>query len=343
MLQIRAVTLSSYTDVARFLGIDGRSLLRDYGIPLVSLGEPEARISARAAAQLLEASAEKSGVDSFGIRMAECRSFASIGPVALLLQHLPNLGAAIECLAHLQRRFSDIVQVSCEQTGDAAMLRFDVAPEIKGAQAADLQIALGYLVLIGVSQGQWRPEAVHFTRGVPSDVDHFSRFFNSPLEFNSSFNGFSCSSASLKTALPRAEPTMAAHARRLIEVPERGARIESFLDHVRQSVALLLPAGRATLGEVAANLSLTKRSLQRKLAGEDSAFANVLNEARRNLAIRYLSASAKSISEIAGDLGYSNPSSFSRWFAGEFGLSAGDWRKGRATSEPPPATWKVSK
>lgn len=342
VLQIRAVTLSSYMDVARFVGIDGRSLLREHGIALAALEDPEARISARAAARLLELSAKRSGVDSFGLRMAECRSFSSIGPIALLLQHLPNLADTVKCLALLQRRVSDIVQVSAEEQGGTAIVRFDVDPEIRGAQSIDLQVALGHLVLKAVSQGAWRPDAIHLTRTAPRDVEHFRRHFDAPLEFDSGFNGFSCSPAALLGPLPLAEPNMAAHARSLLNVPQQTAPFDSLLDHVRQSVALLLPNGRATAENVAANLGLTKRTLQRKLADQDAAFAVLLNEVRRNLAVRYLSGTRRAISEVAADLGYAEVSSFTRWFTSDFGCAPSAWRNKDTASQVPPAMWKVA-
>src|SRR3569833_511767 len=79
VLQVRAVTLSGYLEVARFLGLDGFAKLTEYGIGPSGLDDPEGRLPAGAVSRLLERSAEQSGVDCFGIRMAECRSFAGIG------------------------------------------------------------------------------------------------------------------------------------------------------------------------------------------------------------------------------------------------------------------------
>src|SRR3569623_651122 len=71
VLQVRAVSLSGYLEVARFLGLDGFAMLSEYGIGPAGLDDPERRLPASAASRLLERSAERSGVDSFGMRMAE--------------------------------------------------------------------------------------------------------------------------------------------------------------------------------------------------------------------------------------------------------------------------------
>ena len=89
---------------------------------------------------------------------------------------------------------------------------------------------------------------------------------------------------------------------------------------------LLLPAGRATLEQVGANLGQHPRALQRQLEREGRSFAMLLNEVRRELALRYLASPAQSVGAVARMTGYATPSSFSRWFAAEFGMSPAQWR-----------------
>src|SRR5688572_14286621 len=90
MHQVRAVTLTGYLEVARFVGLDGRRMLRQAGISLEALEDPENRIPAAPIVRLLENSAEQSGCENFGLLMAEARSFASVGPLSLLLERLAN-------------------------------------------------------------------------------------------------------------------------------------------------------------------------------------------------------------------------------------------------------------
>jgi len=59
---------------------------------------------------------------------------------------------------------------------------------------------------------------------------------------------------------------------------------------------------------------------------EGRSFAILLGEARRELALRYLSNSTLSVAAIAQMTGYSSPSSFTRWFAAEFGVAPAAWR-----------------
>lgn len=342
MLQVRAVSLSGYTEVARFLGLDGFALLAECGIGQAGLDDPEGRLPASAAVKLLERSAERSGVDSIGLRMAACRSFASIGPLSLLLQHLPTVRDVVAAIGQYRRSMSDVFDIDLEERGDVAIICCDLNSEIPGAQAADLALGLTYTILTGASHGRWLPEAVHFTHDKPADVSYFAQYFRAPLEFDSRFSGLSCSRRSLDIPLPLADAGMAANAARLLAVAPPPSELRSAGEQVRRSIALLLPDGRASLKAVAANLDTTQRSLQRSLAVEGFTFAALLDEVRRELAERYLSNSRRSLTETAESLGYSKLSSFTRWFTQQFGASPSAWRKGQlAASAGPPPMWKI--
>jgi AraC-like DNA-binding protein len=77
---------------------------------------------------------------------------------------------------------------------------------------------------------------------------------------------------------------------------------------------------------VGANLGMHPRALQRHLDREGRTFAMLLNEVRRELALRYLASPTHSVGSVAQMTGYATPSSFSRWFASEFGMSPAQWR-----------------
>ena len=79
---------------------------------------------------------------------------------------------------------------------------------------------------------------------------------------------------------------------------------------------------------VAATLGVNVRTLQRHLEEAGESYAGLLNEARRELVPRYLENRAYSLTQVAQLLGYEFPSSFSRWFRGQFGMSPARWRAG---------------
>ena len=147
-----------------------------------------------------------------------------------------------------------------------------------------------------------------------------------PIEFGDTFNGLSSTREAMLRPNPMADAAMARHARRLLHLLPVKPISETMRDRVRRAITLLLPSGRATIEQVAAQLGMSPRSLQRRLDDEGHQFAELLAEVRRELATAYLANSAHPVTTVAGLLGYASPSSFTRWFAGTFGASPQAWR-----------------
>ncbi|MFV0276059.1 MAG: helix-turn-helix domain-containing protein, partial [Parahaliea sp.] len=71
---------------------------------------------------------------------------------------------------------------------------------------------------------------------------------------------------------------------------------------------------------------LNLRTQQRRLEQHKETFASLINGVRRDLAMRYMANEHYSMSQIADLLGYSMPSSFTRWFITQFGAAPARWR-----------------
>ncbi|GLZ02454.1 AraC family transcriptional regulator [Actinoplanes sp. NBRC 103695] len=91
-------------------------------------------------------------------------------------------------------------------------------------------------------------------------------------------------------------------------------RVETTTTRVRAALLELLPAGAATALQVSRRLAMSSRTLQRRLALEDTTFQAVLEDVRLSLARHYLAQPEVSIPEMALLLGYDEPSSFYRAF-----------------------------
>lgn len=342
MHQIRAASLTSYLEVAKTLGIDGLGLLARTGIARSSLTDVETRLPAMAATRLLEQSAAQSGCDSFGLRMAQRRTFASLGAISLLLERLQDIEEVLDTLTASGRAFSDVVRVAVEHHNGSVFAKFNLIPSFTQNQATDLCVGMGYIALAGASHGRWKPEVVHFTHGTPRDRSTFDQFFQAPLQFDSDFNGFSFAADALRIPLPLADGKMAENARGLLRAAALPMVQAPASEHIRHLIGMLLSQGKATLAEVARNLDMTSRALQRELRAEGLTFARLLNEVRRDLARNQLRASRQTLTNIAQSLGYSDQSSFTRWFDREFGMAPSAWRKvQRSAAQRPPPTWQV--
>jgi len=83
---------------------------------------------------------------------------------------------------------------------------------------------------------------------------------------------------------------------------------------VENAIAPLLPHGKTGVGEIARQLGMSPRTLERRLSSEGLTFGGVLNELRCDLAKRYLREEDMPISKIAWLLGYQDAGGFTHAF-----------------------------
>jgi len=90
----------------------------------------------------------------------------------------------------------------------------------------------------------------------------------------------------------------------------------------------LLLAGHIRLDLVAAQLDVSPRTLQRRLADNDLTLTQLVNQTRITKACQRLSQQDVHISAIARETGFATPSAFSRAFQSWTGTSPREFRKG---------------
>ena len=324
---VRAAVLTHYFEVAASLKLDTRPLLRRVGLSKDMLADPEQRIPAIAALQLLEASAEAAHCPTFGLRMAELRQLADLGSISLLLAHQRTLRDVLNTSIHYRQLLNESLAMQIEEAGKFVIVREELVVEGCSALRQANELALGVFsrlcrALLGP---HWQPESVHFTHEAPADLQVHRRLFKCRLAFTSEFNGVVCAAADLNLPNPAADPAMATYARRFIEsLP--GAHERSVVLEARKAIYLLLPMGRANIEHTARGLRLTVRTLQRQLDEAGEVFSDLVTGVRRDLAQVYLAVPKYSLGQIAALLGYSVQSSFTRWFTAEFGMTPASWR-----------------
>ena len=344
MPQVRAAALASLDRVAGQVGLEPRALLRDAHLDPSLLADPERLLPFRAVSGLLEGAARQSGCDHFGLLMAEERSLASFGPLSLLLRHVDRVGDVARALVHYQRLFGGGIRLESDALDGGLLVRLELADATGNRQGTELALASFCRCIATVLGRPWRPESVHFVHSAPADSRPHQRVFGCPIDFESDFNGIVLGRDALQQANPSADGELVGHAEKLLGLIVTGSVPSSASERVRRSLRLLLPEQRGTFDDVAWDLALKPRSLQRLLEREGARYGALLNEIRRELALRHLATSCP-VALVANLTGYRRASSFTRWFRAEFGMPPAEWRERAVRSAshcaPPSETWHL--
>jgi AraC-like DNA-binding protein len=327
---VRVASLKGYLEVMGALGVDPRPLLKTHGLDRALLSNPEQFISAPAVIRLLEHSAQVTGCETIGLRMAEFRSLADLGATSLLIAHQPTLRDALATLTEYRARINSTLMLTLEELPGLVLLReeFSLKRPEPLRQTSDLALGVLARVCRAILGAGWRPQMVCFANAAPrpNDMVIYQRLFRCQPEFDREFTALGLSIEDLDRHNPGADVQLAIHARELLRAAIADDSL-STAQVVDQSVRLLLPTGKATIQNCAASMALTVRTLQRLLEAEGTSFSDILNATRMQLATEYLANSRMRVTDIAEILGYSSIGAFTRWHTQIFGKSPRDRRK----------------
>jgi AraC-like DNA-binding protein len=152
---IRSASLTHFAGLARSTGIDPATMLRKVRLPLTCLERRDLRIPVRNVRRLLEISAEVSGLETFGLRLAERGDLSNLGPLALLIREQATIGTALEALSRFIHIHNEGMRLVIDRREGLATITF----LIRGAMRQSTELALGSINrAIGfLCGGNWRP------------------------------------------------------------------------------------------------------------------------------------------------------------------------------------------
>ena len=331
---IRSATLYGYRELAETAGLNTRQLLQKTGIALSSLDVPDQLISVDAARDLLERSAQLSGWDDFGLRLAARRRLANLGQVSLVLREEPTALAAVQTLSRYLQLVNPSLLTDVDEAGDLVIIRESLLLSNDAPMRQSVEMAVGVMhgVLRELLGSSWRARRVCFAHRASSAsrATVFARsLFDCRIDYNAEFSGLVCDRSSLMQDLPGRDAAWALYSRALLDQALQQLSPSSS-DQVRQLIAALLPQGRCTADQVAGQLRVDRRTIARRLAQEGTTFSELLDVMRREWVVRQLRDSDRSATDISQLLGFASVSAFGHWFAPRFGMSARQWRAQQA-------------
>ena len=145
------------------------------------------------------------------------------------------------------------------------------------------------------------------------------------MRFDWDYDGIVCRAADLEKSIPASDPAMARYLKGYFDsiLPSTRAEVS---ETVRELVWVMLKSGSCSVERVAKYLGVESSTINRRLASEGESYSSILDAVRTDMAISFVENSQRPLSEIAGILGFSGLSAFSRWFRNRFGQSASEWR-----------------
>jgi len=323
----RYASLNGYLDLCRSLGIDPVPLMKDAGLDPAGLRLQDRWIPAAAVAKVLKNSAAQSGCEDFGLRLAERRQFANLGPLSLVVREEPDVRNALRILSRYQHMYNEALRTRVDELNDLATIRIeaDFGEPVDARQFIELTVAVAQRLLAGFLGARWRPIAVCFAHSAPKKLGMHRQLFGPVVNFGHNFSGIVLAASDLDAPNRMSDPGLQPYTTQLLDSFGSPADV-TIADRVRELIELLLPTGRCSADFVARSLGSDRRTVHNHLAKTGESYSSILNSTRTELADGLVGNSQHPFTEIADLLSFSAPSNFSRWFHGQFGCSPKDWR-----------------
>ncbi len=286
-------------------------------------------LGARADA-IFDAAAAQLGDPAVALTLAARLPIGSLGILDYALCTSSCLGDAIRRVAKYYSVVTERVTLTVVEEGERASLLFErkagAGHSRHWAEFASAMIALRIRQTLGRPSPLAR---VTFAHGAPASTAAHDAFFGVPVEWDAPGDRLELEASLLALPLLTAASSLAeALEDRMREIAPAPGAPDPLVVRVRVAVAELLDARETTLDAAAARVHLTRRTLQRELKARGTSHTILLDEVRRERALRLLADGALSVTEVAYRLGLSEPSAFFRSFRRWTGVSPQAFRKG---------------
>jgi AraC-like DNA-binding protein len=308
-------------------GVSAEQLLAGLGLREERLEEPFARLPLETVCALLARARELTGEPGLGFYLGLDKRVTSYGYLGFAAMTAASVRESLELVVRFVPAQTGAFGVRLQADGASAALVIDLRADFGDVEDVFLFNAVVSLWQIGSAlTGRELRGVTELTLPEPRYYRRFVELLPH-VRFGQGQNRLVFDAATLDLPLMSADRAALRLARDQCEAALEALIADSGL--TQRVRALLAPSADAPaeLASVAATLGMSPRTLKRRLAAHGASFTELLAEARRELALRLLSASSLSVEAIAQRVGYSTAPNFIRAFRRWTGSTPSAYRR----------------
>jgi len=301
-------------------GVNPDDLLKDVGLRRADVLDPDNRIPYAAVLAFVERAATTLGDTSYGLRLGAAQEARNSGMLGFLMLNSPTLLDALSNIQRYHRVLGDGEDIEIVRTGPRFTLRFrETDKALRGLRHNSEYIAA---IIVRACRDMTRkrisPVRVEFMHGRPNAKVAYADYLGCPVKFHAEWDALIYDDDTMSLPVIGADSA-------LLKVLERACqkilgptpKKSDIVHDVRELVVDRLAKGTVNLDTVAAQLNMSSKTLERRLAERDTTFSAVLDDIRSGLAKRYLGDTDLRLDQIAYLTGYSEAAAlvraFKRW------------------------------
>ena len=300
------------------VGLDGPQVFLDEGIDLSVADAPNARFPVDAMSRVWRRAVEFTGDEGFALTLVDHADPSIYNALGLSMISSRTLGEAIQRSCQFSQVATDAARQILRRRSDGRLeLVQEMSAKERGAvtpYAVEAFICTTVSTLRNISRGKFQPVEVHFCHSQESLRQRYEDYFQAPMVFNSEEYKVVFAAELMDLPCEQANPALAESIDGWMQDYLTSFEPDTLASQVRKLLAEKLPNGRFQQTEIAANLAMSSRSLQRGLQKEGVNFKALLEQTREDLAMKYIGEAQMSLVEVCFMLGFTDQSNFTRAF-----------------------------
>jgi AraC-like DNA-binding protein len=304
--------------------------MQEVGISPAEYADPDTRIHHGTGVEWAKTLVETSGDPTIGLRAGEMVQPGDFDTLERAVSACSTLREANECYARYVHLMNEAVEIDLRETKESGILEYRITDGV-----AHPPVVTDFFMALLVAFGRQLTgrndlfSEVRFTHGPTTYVDAYERFFRSKIVFDAPLNAIlsplGSRDAPMRWANPQARQAFELRARELLERLERSQTVAGKVRDLVLSGMHHDPL-HMDMEAIARKLAISVATLRRRLTEEGASYSGIVDEARHELAMRYLGEAARSVGEVAFLLGFADVASFHRAFKRWTGTSPAEFR-----------------
>ncbi len=313
----------------RSLDVDIDAFLRSIGVEPESVQSPNSYIPVGLYLHIQESAAEYTRDPCFGLHMGEFAEAGSWSILGYMMMNCKNLQEALEKSGRYQRIIGNMIRARAELRFNKVKAVFFTPPHAPDMSRHCFEAAFSSTVrmmrtLTGVNLS---PLEVTFIYPQPQSSAEYERIFCCPVRFQQPENSFTLDWRAINTPIRMANPGLLAHfehyAQEFLASMERR---HTYTQAAARIILAHLDDEQLSIRKVAREMSVSVRTLQKRLEEEGTVFSELLRGIRERLAKQYLRENF-TVEQITYLLGFSEPSVFRKAFKKWSGVTPKEYRE----------------
>ncbi len=333
-LYFGAITASAMLGLSRVVQAkcgSSDAVFAQVGVSRRTADSDSSALSLRSFTAVLEAAATEVGSTTFGLDFGDAFDLHDLGHIGDFLYCAKTLGDALNKFCYYFPVIQDNTKISLEVVNGFACVSYAIEdPTVhQHRQDANFTISSIHKYIQHVLGNRFRGGFVHFRHEPEGDLINYQRYFNCPIYFSQKRNAIFFPAELLYSPISTADYAVCYRIESILsdKLANKTARI-NFREGIEAwIIEAFCRCAPVNIEDLARELGMISRTLQRKLDACGVSFIELRNNVRLQLAKQMLAETWLPVTSIAFNLGYSEASAFSRAFKNMVGQSPLSYRK----------------